>query len=198
MLVVLTHVGGLQVCKYFLDAIEKEQYGWFWVCPNGGAKCMYRHALPPGYIFKTRRERELDKLLEMNKQDATSIEQIIEEEVRCVPFSCTCLPAWLQYVCVCVWVVCSCLACCASLVYSPCHYHCCFAARQVAQHRTNAGDVGDVHQMEGGSTKEEGGCPGCRLGRSEEAQGQASWCWKCVISLAQWHTLPCLAVCRCS
>lgn len=23
------------VCKYFLDAIEKECYGWFWQCPNG-------------------------------------------------------------------------------------------------------------------------------------------------------------------
>lgn len=24
------------ICKYFLDAVEKRQYGWFWVCPNGG------------------------------------------------------------------------------------------------------------------------------------------------------------------
>ncbi|KAG8648473.1 hypothetical protein MANES_08G001802v8 [Manihot esculenta] len=24
------------VCKYFLEAVEKKQYGWFWVCPNGG------------------------------------------------------------------------------------------------------------------------------------------------------------------
>ncbi|KAJ8533967.1 hypothetical protein K7X08_007291 [Anisodus acutangulus] len=23
------------VCKYFLEAVEKKQYGWFWVCPNG-------------------------------------------------------------------------------------------------------------------------------------------------------------------
>lgn len=23
------------VCKFFLDAIEKEVYGWFWKCPNG-------------------------------------------------------------------------------------------------------------------------------------------------------------------
>lgn len=38
----------VQVCKYFLDALEKRLYGWFWVCPNGGDKCQYRHALPPG------------------------------------------------------------------------------------------------------------------------------------------------------
>lgn len=24
------------VCKYFLDAIENQKYGWFWECPNGG------------------------------------------------------------------------------------------------------------------------------------------------------------------
>ncbi|KAL0344602.1 UNVERIFIED_CONTAM: Zinc finger CCCH domain-containing protein 11 [Sesamum radiatum] len=36
------------VCKYFLEAVEKKQYGWFWVCPNGGKECHYRHALPPG------------------------------------------------------------------------------------------------------------------------------------------------------
>ncbi|THU69563.1 hypothetical protein C4D60_Mb08t15730 [Musa balbisiana] len=40
------------VCKYFLDAVEKKQYGWFWVCPNGGKDCHYRHALPPGYRAK--------------------------------------------------------------------------------------------------------------------------------------------------
>lgn len=35
------------ICKFFLDAVEKRQYGWFWRCPNGG-DCKYRHALPPG------------------------------------------------------------------------------------------------------------------------------------------------------
>ncbi|XP_047336882.1 zinc finger CCCH domain-containing protein 11 [Impatiens glandulifera] len=41
------------VCKHFLDAVEKKQYGWFWACPNGGKECHYRHALPPGYILKS-------------------------------------------------------------------------------------------------------------------------------------------------
>jgi hypothetical protein len=35
------------VCKFFIDAVEKRQYGWFWKCPNG-SDCKYRHALPPG------------------------------------------------------------------------------------------------------------------------------------------------------
>lgn len=40
------------VCKFFLDAIEKKSYGWFWECPNGGDACKYRHALPPGFVLK--------------------------------------------------------------------------------------------------------------------------------------------------
>jgi len=39
-----------KVCKFFIEAIEDGKYGWFWVCPNGGDKCMYKHALPPGYV----------------------------------------------------------------------------------------------------------------------------------------------------
>lgn len=39
-----------KVCKYFIQAIEDGKYGWFWICPNGGDKCMYKHALPPGYV----------------------------------------------------------------------------------------------------------------------------------------------------
>lgn len=37
------------VCKYFIEAVENGKYGWFWQCPNGGDKCMYKHSLPPGY-----------------------------------------------------------------------------------------------------------------------------------------------------
>ncbi len=38
-----------KVCKYFIEAVENGKYGWFWTCPNGGDKCMYKHSLPPGY-----------------------------------------------------------------------------------------------------------------------------------------------------
>jgi hypothetical protein len=37
-----------KVCKFFVQAIEEQKYGWFWVCPNGGDKCFYKHSLPPG------------------------------------------------------------------------------------------------------------------------------------------------------
>mmetsp|Transcript_19993 Transcript_19993/g.50589 ORF Transcript_19993/g.50589 Transcript_19993/m.50589 type:complete len:410 (-) Transcript_19993:75-1304(-) len=48
------------VCKYFLDAIETKKYGWFWECPNGGDKCQYRHALPPGYVLKSEIKEVVD------------------------------------------------------------------------------------------------------------------------------------------
>jgi len=65
----------VQVCKYFLDAVEKKQYGWFWVCPNGG-NCHYRHALPPGYVLKS----QMKALLEEESEKIT-IEEEIENQV---------------------------------------------------------------------------------------------------------------------
>ncbi|CAN1142889.1 Zinc finger CCCH domain-containing protein 11 [Linum perenne] len=63
------------VCKHFLDAVEKKQYGWFWVCPNGGKECQYRHALPPGYILKS----QMKALLEA-ESDKIPIEEEIENQ----------------------------------------------------------------------------------------------------------------------
>ncbi|KAL3825937.1 hypothetical protein ACJIZ3_021966 [Penstemon smallii] len=63
------------VCKHFLDAVEKKQYGWFWVCPNGGKECHYRHALPPGYILKS----QMKALLE-EESEKIPIEEEIENQ----------------------------------------------------------------------------------------------------------------------
>ncbi|OVA18200.1 zinc finger protein [Macleaya cordata] len=63
------------VCKHFLDAVEKKQYGWFWVCPNGGKECHYRHALPPGYVLKS----QMKALLE-EESEKISIEEEIENQ----------------------------------------------------------------------------------------------------------------------
>lgn len=27
------------ICKHFMDSVEKELYGWRWVCPNAGDEC---------------------------------------------------------------------------------------------------------------------------------------------------------------
>lgn len=63
------------VCKHFLEAIENNKYGWFWECPNGGKKCMYRHALPEGYVLKRDRKR-----LEEEKEKGPTLEELIERE----------------------------------------------------------------------------------------------------------------------
>ncbi|KAF7489453.1 Zinc finger CCCH domain-containing protein 15 [Sarcoptes scabiei] len=60
------------ICKFFLEAIETNKYGWFWTCPNGGDNCHYRHALPPGFVLK--RDKKSEK-----KEDIT-IEELVEIE----------------------------------------------------------------------------------------------------------------------
>lgn len=62
----------LQICKYFIDAVEKSKYGWFWECPNG-EKCIYRHALPPGYVLKKDKKKE-------EKREEISLVDLIERE----------------------------------------------------------------------------------------------------------------------
>lgn len=59
-----------------MEAVEKKQYGWFWVCPNGSKECHYRHALPPGYILKS----QMKALLE-EEADKIPIEEEIENQV---------------------------------------------------------------------------------------------------------------------
>jgi len=61
------------VCKYFLDAVEKKSYGWFWECPNNGDKCQYVHALPPGFVLKEKEEV-------VDEEDEIPIEELIEIE----------------------------------------------------------------------------------------------------------------------
>ncbi|KAK6105306.1 Zinc finger C-x8-C-x5-C-x3-H type (and similar) family protein [Brugia pahangi] len=63
------------VCKYFLEAVENNKYGWFWECPNGDG-CIYRHALPSGYILKKDRK----KLEEHKQLNEISLEELLEKE----------------------------------------------------------------------------------------------------------------------
>ncbi|KAL0067703.1 Translation machinery-associated protein 46 [Marasmius tenuissimus] len=82
------------VCKYFIEAIESQKYdesaisppssaddfasrfGWFWECPNGGEKCQYRHALPPGFVLKSQRKAAE----EAAKGQTISLEEFLEVE----------------------------------------------------------------------------------------------------------------------
>lgn len=60
------------VCKYFLEAIETQKYGWFWICPNGDT-CQYRHSLPPGFVLKSKEKKKDEK-------EKISLEEFLEAE----------------------------------------------------------------------------------------------------------------------
>lgn len=66
------------ICKYFIEALEQNKYGWFWECPNGGDKCHYRHALPPGFELKK------DKKKADNKP-TIAMEELVEVERAKLP-----------------------------------------------------------------------------------------------------------------
>ena len=61
---------GLQTCSP--SNIEKEIYGWFWECPNG-EKCIYCHALPPGFVFKKIGKQVLEE------EEKITIEELVEK-----------------------------------------------------------------------------------------------------------------------
>lgn len=68
-----------KVCKYFIDAVENGKYGWFWQCPNGGDKCMYRHSLPPGFVLKTKEQRAAEKaLMDKSPLKTLTLEDFLE------------------------------------------------------------------------------------------------------------------------
>ncbi|KAF8657557.1 hypothetical protein AX16_002194 [Volvariella volvacea WC 439] len=63
------------VCKYFIQAIETQKFGWFWECPNG-TECQYRHALPPGFVLKSQKKAAEDAA----KANSISLEEFLEVE----------------------------------------------------------------------------------------------------------------------
>lgn len=52
--------------------MEKSKYGWFWQCPSG-ENCIYRHALPPGFVLKKDKKKE-------DKKNEITLEDLIEKE----------------------------------------------------------------------------------------------------------------------
>jgi hypothetical protein len=45
-------------CNHFIEAVEKDLYGFNWICPNKGDDCNYRHMLPQGYILQRDKKKE--------------------------------------------------------------------------------------------------------------------------------------------
>lgn len=62
------------ICKYFLDAVENNKYGWFWECPDKAKECKYKHALPQGFVLKK------DKKKMEKEREEISIEDLVEKE----------------------------------------------------------------------------------------------------------------------
>ncbi|KAG8527732.1 uncharacterized protein KY384_007886 [Bacidia gigantensis] len=70
-----------KICKFFISAVEEGKYGWFWSCPNGGDKCMYRHSLPPGFILRTKEQRAAEKaLMDKSPLNTLTLEDFLEIE----------------------------------------------------------------------------------------------------------------------
>ncbi|KAL7668225.1 hypothetical protein ACOME3_008937 [Neoechinorhynchus agilis] len=69
------------VCKYFIDAVENKTYGWFWECPNGNDKCIYRHCLPEGYVLKSATPSSVDSKPQL------TLEEMVENERNLLPRS---------------------------------------------------------------------------------------------------------------
>ena len=73
------HIGCLRVSSHLRVDFR---FGWFWECPNGGEKCQYRHALPPGFVLKSQRKA----LEDAEKANTISLEEFLEVEVRIQSF----------------------------------------------------------------------------------------------------------------
>jgi len=140
------------VCKFFLDAIEREIYGWFWKCPNG-EDCKYRHALPPGFVYKSKKQRDAEAAAKASEDSsAPTIEELIEEEVSGPRVTRSLNRP---------------LVCAASASKHPPPRH--RAARQAAHDGSDQSHRGVVCGVEGGACKAAGG----RAGDTPRGGGQA-------------------------
>ncbi|GAA5892902.1 hypothetical protein JCM6882_006890 [Rhodosporidiobolus microsporus] len=84
------------VCKFFINAIEEGKYGWFWECPNGGAACMYRHALPPGFVLNSQKKKEAEdaKKREISLEDFLEVERHKLDQTKLTPLTKETFAEW--------------------------------------------------------------------------------------------------------
>ena len=69
-------------CRDFLEAVEKNLYGFNWVCPTAGDNCQYRHMLPQGYVLNRDKPTGADA---EESDDEMTLEEKIEEERANLP-----------------------------------------------------------------------------------------------------------------
>lgn len=64
-------------CKHFIEAVERELYGFNWICPSNGDDCCYMHRLPQGYVLLK------DKKVKMpGDEDSDADELTLEEKIE--------------------------------------------------------------------------------------------------------------------
>lgn len=63
-----------KICRFFIDAIERSKYGWFWKCPNG-EECIYKHSLPEGWKLRdtTNDKKNIDTMEDMIEKERTKL-----------------------------------------------------------------------------------------------------------------------------
>ena len=69
-------------CNHFIEAVEKDLYGFNWICPNKGDDCNYRHMLPQGYILQRDKKKEDEQ---EDDGEKLTFEEQIEEERKALP-----------------------------------------------------------------------------------------------------------------
>lgn len=70
-------------CKNFIEAVEKELYGFNWVCGNNGDDCTYMHRLPLGYVLV--RDRKVKMPGDEDSDEEMTLEEKIEKERHELP-----------------------------------------------------------------------------------------------------------------
>ncbi|KAK6455793.1 putative translation machinery-associated protein [Scheffersomyces xylosifermentans] len=90
-----------KVCKHFIEAVENGKYGWFWVCPNGGNDCKYRHSLPPGFVLKTKEQKRAEKLAaeaapKITLEEFLELERMKLDKSKFTPITIETFKIWKQ------------------------------------------------------------------------------------------------------
>ena len=85
-----------KVCPHFLDAVEHSKFGYFWVCPNGGDKCVFRHCLPFGFIIKREINRDGEVQEELDIAEQIEIERQRLDISKCTPVTEERLKEWMD------------------------------------------------------------------------------------------------------
>lgn len=70
-------------CRFFIDAVEADLYGFNWVCPNNGDDCNYMHRLPQGYVLV--KDKKVKMPGDVDSDEDMPLEEKIEIERQQLP-----------------------------------------------------------------------------------------------------------------